>query len=164
MGTGSFRGVKRPGRGADPTSSTEVGSTLVLYLFFPSLLAQVCRGLTFTFTDNIFHVFYSSDLSIVFSKPKARWHASSQRPECCSYKLRWPSTGRCSRNLLVLEDLFLCQTSACRAGFRANVAQNLEFRMAAIFVKVLEINCKWENLSFFIAFDVVFLSSFKNVP
>jgi len=49
---------------------------------------------------------------------------------------------RCFRNLLVLDDLLPRQTSACRAGCWAKVAQILEVRMTAIFVKVLRINCK----------------------
>jgi len=38
MGTGSFTGVKRPGRGADhpPPSSTEVRERVQLYLYSPS--------------------------------------------------------------------------------------------------------------------------------
>jgi len=38
MGTGSFVGVKRPGRGVDhpPTSSAEVKERVELYLYFPS--------------------------------------------------------------------------------------------------------------------------------
>ena len=37
MGTGSFPGVKRPGRGVDhpPTSSDEVKERMELYLYFP---------------------------------------------------------------------------------------------------------------------------------
>jgi hypothetical protein len=38
MGTGSFPGVQRPGRGVDhpPTSSAEVKVRVELYLYFPS--------------------------------------------------------------------------------------------------------------------------------
>jgi len=38
MGTGSFPGVKRPGRGVDhpPPSSAEVNERVVLYLYSPS--------------------------------------------------------------------------------------------------------------------------------
>jgi hypothetical protein len=39
MGTGSFAGVKRPGRGVDypPTSSAEVKERVELYLYSPSV-------------------------------------------------------------------------------------------------------------------------------
>jgi len=55
---------------------------------------------------------------------------------------------RCFGNLLLLGDLLPRQTSACRTGCGANVAQTLEVRMTAIFVKVLGIN-REKKLTFF---------------
>jgi hypothetical protein len=121
---------------------------LVLYLFFPSLLAQVCRGLTFTFTDNIFHVFYSSDLSsLQFQRLDGMQFLSGLNVALVGFADLLQA--RCFRNLLLLDDLLPSQTSASRAGCGPNVAQTLEVRMIAIFVKVLGINCKLEKMSFF---------------
>ena len=50
MGIGSFPGVKRPGRGADPPSSVEVMKRLGLYLYLPSGPHWPVVGRTFTFT------------------------------------------------------------------------------------------------------------------
>jgi hypothetical protein len=46
MGTGSFPGVKRPGRGVDypPLSSAEVKERVKLYLYFPSGPSWPVRG------------------------------------------------------------------------------------------------------------------------
>lgn len=51
MGTGSFRNVKWPERGADnvPPSSVAAANVLELYGLLPSATAQVCYGVTFTF-------------------------------------------------------------------------------------------------------------------
>jgi len=59
MGTESFLGVKRLGRGADhqPFSSTVVANGMELYRRLPSVPAQVCHGVTFTFTDDL--IFYT---------------------------------------------------------------------------------------------------------
>ena len=50
MGTGSFPGVKRPGRGVDhpPPSSAEVEGRVQLYLCFPSGPSWPVLGITFT--------------------------------------------------------------------------------------------------------------------
>jgi hypothetical protein len=52
MGTGSFPGVKRPGRGVDhpPPSSAEVKERLVLYLYSLAFVACYRENFTFTFT------------------------------------------------------------------------------------------------------------------
>ena len=54
MGTGSFPGVKRPGRGADhpPLSSAEVEGSVELYVCSPfwTLVACYRENITFTFT------------------------------------------------------------------------------------------------------------------
>jgi hypothetical protein len=52
MGTGSFPGVKRPGRDADhpPPPSAEV--ELLVYLYSPSGPLVACYRVTFTFTFN----------------------------------------------------------------------------------------------------------------
>jgi hypothetical protein len=53
MGTGSFPGVKRPGRGVDNTtpSSAEVKKRVELYLYSPLGLRGLSRvKFTFTFT------------------------------------------------------------------------------------------------------------------
>ena len=52
MGTGSFPGVKRPGRGVDhpPPSSAEVKERVELYLYSPSGAFLACYRATFTFT------------------------------------------------------------------------------------------------------------------
>jgi hypothetical protein len=78
---------------------------LVLHLIFPSLLSSVCRGLTFTFTDNIFHVFYSSDLSVVFSKPTLYSMQVLNGLNVALIDFVGPLQGRCFTNLLVLVDL-----------------------------------------------------------
>ena len=60
LGTGSFPGVKRPGRGADHPlpSSTEVTERVELYFYFPSGPSWPVLGWTFTF--NISSVFQYS--------------------------------------------------------------------------------------------------------
>jgi hypothetical protein len=52
MGTGSFLGLKRPGRGVDhpPPSSAEVKEIVELYLFPPLWTFVACYRVTFTFT------------------------------------------------------------------------------------------------------------------
>ena len=54
MGTGSFQGVKRPGRGADHPhpSKCQGQERLGLYLYSPSGLSLPVIGSTFTFTYN----------------------------------------------------------------------------------------------------------------
>jgi len=51
MGTGSFQGVKRPGRGVDhpSPSSAEVKDRVELYLY-PLWVFVACSRVTFTFT------------------------------------------------------------------------------------------------------------------
>jgi hypothetical protein len=54
MGTGSYRGVKRPGRGVGhpPPSSAEVKETVELYLYSPWAFVSCSRvNVTFTFTQ-----------------------------------------------------------------------------------------------------------------
>jgi hypothetical protein len=55
IGTWSFPGVKRPGRGVDhpPPSSTEVEGRVELYLNFPLLAFVTCSRENFTFTFTI---------------------------------------------------------------------------------------------------------------
>ena len=52
MGTGSFPGVKRPGRGVDrpPPSSAEIEGRVELYLYSPSGPSWPVIGRAFTFT------------------------------------------------------------------------------------------------------------------
>ena len=54
MGTGSFPGVKRPGRGADhrPPSNCRGHERVELYLYSPSGPSWPVKGRTFTFTLN----------------------------------------------------------------------------------------------------------------
>jgi len=56
MGTGSFPGVKRPGRGVDhpPPSSSKVKERVELYLYSPSGPNVACSRVNFTFTFNLF--------------------------------------------------------------------------------------------------------------
>jgi hypothetical protein len=51
-GTGSFWGIKRLGRGTNhtPPSITGVANGLETYFCLPSVPAQACHGMTFTFT------------------------------------------------------------------------------------------------------------------
>jgi len=51
MGTGSFPGVKRPGRGIDhpPPSSAKVKERVELYLYSPLWAFVACSGVNFTF-------------------------------------------------------------------------------------------------------------------
>jgi len=51
MGTGSFPGLKRPGRGVDhpPTSSAEVKERVELYLYSPLWAFVTCYRVNFTF-------------------------------------------------------------------------------------------------------------------
>jgi hypothetical protein len=53
MGTVSFLGVKRPGRGADhiPVSSDDATKGFIPYLRLSSVPAQACDGVTFTFIN-----------------------------------------------------------------------------------------------------------------
>jgi len=52
MGTGSFLGIKWPGRGVDhtPPPSTEVKERVELYLYSPIWAFVACSTLNFTFT------------------------------------------------------------------------------------------------------------------
>jgi hypothetical protein len=52
MGTGSFPGVKRPGRGIDHPhpSSVEVKERVEIYMYSPSVHACPVLGVNFTFT------------------------------------------------------------------------------------------------------------------
>ena len=52
MGTGSFPGVKRPGRGVDqqPPSSTEAEGRVELYIYTPPLHLLASSRMKFTFT------------------------------------------------------------------------------------------------------------------
>jgi len=52
MGTGSFPGVKRPGRGVDhpPPSTAEVKEIVELYLYSPFWAFVACSRVNFTFT------------------------------------------------------------------------------------------------------------------
>jgi len=52
MGTESFSGVKRPGRGVDhpPPSIAEVKERVELYLYSPSGPSWACSNVNFTFT------------------------------------------------------------------------------------------------------------------
>jgi len=52
MGTECFSGAKRPERGADHPlhSSSEAADGFEVYLCLPSMPAQVCYGVIFTFT------------------------------------------------------------------------------------------------------------------
>jgi hypothetical protein len=52
VGTVSFPGVKKPWRRAEhsPLSSAKVANGLEPYQHLPSLPAQTCRGVTFSFT------------------------------------------------------------------------------------------------------------------
>jgi len=52
VGTGSFLGVNRPGRGVDhpPPSSAVVNERVELYLYSPSGPSWPVLGFTFTFT------------------------------------------------------------------------------------------------------------------
>jgi len=52
MGTGSFRWVKRPGRGVDypPSSSAEFKERVELYFYSPSALSWLRANFTVTFT------------------------------------------------------------------------------------------------------------------
>jgi len=52
MGTGSFRGVKRPERGLDhpPPSRVEVKERVELYLYSPLWAFVACSRVRFTFT------------------------------------------------------------------------------------------------------------------
>ena len=58
MGTGSFPGVKRPGRGVNhpPPSSTEVKEGVELYLYSPSGPSWPLQGLTLPL---LFVLFYA---------------------------------------------------------------------------------------------------------
>jgi hypothetical protein len=60
MGAGSSLGIKRPGSGAEslPPSSVEIANGLKLCLRLPSVPAQVCHGLTFTFAVPNTHTHY----------------------------------------------------------------------------------------------------------
>jgi hypothetical protein len=65
MGTGSFPGVKRPGRGVDhaPPTNTENKERIELYLSLPPWAFVACSRVSFTFTFTIFapcgeHHFY----------------------------------------------------------------------------------------------------------
>jgi len=51
MGTGSFLGVKRPGRGVDhpPLSSAEVKERVELHLYFPFWAFVACSRVNFAF-------------------------------------------------------------------------------------------------------------------
>jgi hypothetical protein len=57
MGTGSFPGVKRPGRGVDypPPSSAEIIERVELYLYSSSVPSWPVLGVTFTFTFYYFN-------------------------------------------------------------------------------------------------------------
>jgi hypothetical protein len=69
MGTGSFPGVKLPGRGVDhpPTSGVEVKERLELYLYSPSGPSWHVVGVTFTFTYTMWTDILDVQLSL-FSK------------------------------------------------------------------------------------------------
>jgi len=55
MGTGSFPGLKRPGRGVDnpPSSSAEVIEIVELYLYSPFWAFVACYRVIFTFTFRV---------------------------------------------------------------------------------------------------------------
>ena len=57
MGTGSFLGVKRPGRGADhpPPSKRRGHERVELYLYSPSEPSWPVIGRTFTFTFTFYY-------------------------------------------------------------------------------------------------------------
>jgi hypothetical protein len=56
MGTGSFPGVKRPGRGVDhlPPSSAEVEGRVELYIRSPLWAFVACSRVIFTFTSELY--------------------------------------------------------------------------------------------------------------
>jgi hypothetical protein len=60
MGTGSFPGVKRPGRGVDHphSSSAEVKERVELYVYSPLCAFVACSAVTFTFTFYLSLIYY----------------------------------------------------------------------------------------------------------
>jgi hypothetical protein len=66
MGTGSFPGLKRPGRGVDhlPTSTIEVKQRIELYLYSPSGSSWPVLRVKFTSYSGIFTICYRTNSTV----------------------------------------------------------------------------------------------------
>ena len=103
MGTGSFPGVKRPGRGVDhpPLSSPEVKVRLELYLCSPFSACVACSRVTFTFTsvDCVLSAVRTEVLCIIHKVPN---HQGRAVPQTVSRRLRTAEAGFDTKSIHVM--------------------------------------------------------------